>query len=61
MIYSVWVRYEITPVVPLSLGRLCHNMKKPTFSKRGEVVGWAACRKAAFQKIKETLSKDLER
>jgi hypothetical protein len=36
-------------------------MKNTVFQKRGEAVGWAACREAACQRIKETLPKDLER
>jgi hypothetical protein len=36
-------------------------MKKPTFRKGGEAVGWAARREAACQRMKETLPKDLGR
>jgi hypothetical protein len=34
------------------------GMKKPTFRRGGEVVGWAARWEAACQRMKETLPKD---
>jgi len=40
----------LPPTFILPLKRLCHNMKKPIFRKRGEAVGWKRFRAVTFSR-----------